>query len=106
MKVIIGPKGSGKTTKLIKICAKEGGYIVCQHQQEAHRIFQIARDMGCVIPLPITYDEFLRREYYGPGVRTIYVDNVDMLIQTMASMGGVRVNAITLTKSNDTKEGK
>lgn len=105
VKVIIGGRGSGKTTNLIKMCAKKGGYIVCQHRREAHRIFWMAKDMEVDIPHPITYDEFLNGRYYGLGVRIVYIDNADMLVQAIALRGGVEVNAITLTKAKDKKEG-
>lgn len=95
MKVIVRGRQAGKTTKLIKECYKHGGYIVCHSHGEAQRIFKVAREMGCEVPLPISYDEFLRREYYGPGVKKLHIDNVDMLLAHIAKS---TIYTVTITR--------
>lgn len=103
MKILVDKRQTGRTTKLIKKCAKTGGYIVCCSRNEAHRIFALAHKMRKNIPLPLTFDEFLKCRYYPPGVRKLYIDNVEMLLRRLAP--GVEIEAITLTKE-EKKEPK
>lgn len=94
MKVIFREPRTGKTTELIKMCAMYGGYIVCVDKQRAKYTAGMARDMGVKIPFPLTFSEFLEGRYYAPGVKQVYIDNADMLIESIAR--GVSVNAIVI----------
>ncbi len=100
MKVIIGKRRSGKTTKLIRRCAEEGGTIVCLNQNDATRIADMARGMELQIPLPITYNEFRNGEYYGAGIKLFHMDNVEMFLQSLTP---VRIATITLTDEEECK---
>lgn len=67
----------------------------CMNRERAHRIVQISREMELKIPLPITFDEFLNRQYAARGnVGHLYIDDADMLIRHISR---VSVAAITLT---------
>jgi len=57
--IIAGPPSSGKTTDLIKLAAKRGGYIVCSSSDESNRIREQAKAMGLTIRIPITYRDAL-----------------------------------------------
>ncbi|MCM1224198.1 MAG: hypothetical protein NC548_58075 [Lachnospiraceae bacterium] len=94
MEIIYRKPKTGKTTELIKRCAEKGGYIVCQDMKRAKIIFKMAKEMNSNIPFPLTFHELLTGEYYGKGVRRIYIDNVEVLIQQIAS--GVEVDSIVL----------
>lgn len=97
MVVIASGRQTGRTTKLIKACAEaeqrgEVSYIVCHSHPEAYRIAGQAKKMGLNIGFPITYDEFLKRQY-SPHVN-LYIDNVDMLVRYMST---APIKAITVT---------
>lgn len=94
MQVITSKRRSGKTTKLIRLCAEKGGYIVCVNRHHAHGIAQMAKDMELNIPLPITFDEFIARRYYGSGVGKFFIDDADLLLQRLSA---IHIEAITLT---------
>lgn len=98
MKIIIRPRGMGKTTELIRQSNKEWKYIVCHSHQEAVRIQEQARRINIEIPLPITYQEFLEKQYYGKGIKGFLVDNVGMLLQ---SLSPVKIDTITLTDGEE-----
>ena len=87
MKIIIKPRGMGKTTELIKL-ATNGRYklIVCHNHNEAQKIFQQARKMKLKIPLPISYQEFLDKQYYGKNIESFLIDNVDMFLTYLTSV--------------------
>jgi hypothetical protein len=95
MELIIRGRGQGKTTELIKRCAEEGGYIVVQNQPEAYHISSLARDLGYNIPFPLTAHEFLTGAYYGAGVKKLWIDNADIILQRIST---VPIEAITLTE--------
>ena len=86
MKTIAGGRQTGKTMELIKLSAEGWYYIVCHSRQEAHRVYGKAIEMGLDIPLPITYDEFLGRQYHSRGVRGFLIDNADMLLSRLSSV--------------------
>jgi hypothetical protein len=94
MKIIVKPRLGGKTTELIRLADKHNGYIICRDRNEAGRVANAASDMGHVINFPITFDEFQRTKYYAIGIRKIFIDNADLLIQSMTS---VPIAAITVT---------
>lgn len=95
MRMIVSPRGAGKTTEAIKIAAENFAYIVCHSLDEAYRVAQQARAEGLDIPFPLTFDEFVTGAFCrgGRGVRAIIVDNVDMLLALLAQ--GVPVLAAT-----------
>lgn len=99
MRTISGGRGEGKTTTLIKISADSGAYIVCFSMKEADRVHMEAIKMGLKIPLPITYDEFISRHYSPKGVRSLLIDNVDMLLQYIAK--GTPIEGYSLTPSGE-----
>jgi hypothetical protein len=92
-KIILG-RGEGKTDCLIRLSAENHNYIVCATMQEAGRIQQRANELGLDIVLPITYREFVERDYNGRGVKGFLIDNIEHLAQSMTV---VPVNAITLS---------
>lgn len=94
MKTHIIPRGKGKTTKLIKKSAETGDYIVCHSLDEANRIQAEAQEMGLQIPLPITYNEFLKKLYYGKVISGFLIDNADVFLQ---SLSNVPINSITVS---------
>ena len=95
MKVIVLGRGKGKTHQLIKLSAEKFYYIVCPNRQAVEMTFSRAQKMELNIPFPITHDDFIRRNYYGKGIKGFLIDDVDMLLERMAR--GVQIGAITIT---------
>lgn len=93
MRKIIASQGMGKTTELIKSSAENGYYIVCHQKHECQRISKQAERMGLNIPFPITFSEFVDKDYHSPGIKGFLIDNVDMLIEYISL---VPVAAITM----------
>lgn len=102
MQIIVSGRRSGKTTKLIKLCAEKGGLIVCANVQRVESIAKMAREMGLKIPQPITFDELRERQYYGTGVKQFYIDDAEYLLQYLTP---VPIVAITMSKE-DPPEGR
>lgn len=97
--VIVDGRQTGRTTKLIKLCAEaeangEVSYIVCLSHTEAYRIAQQAKSMGLSMGFPITYDEFIRSAGHRSFIKNFYMDNVEFLLQMLA--GPTKVAGITL----------
>ena len=101
MRVIFRGRGQGKTTELIRACAANDKYglIVCASMPECARVFQVAQDMGLDIPLPITYEQFIKQRYAGRRIDCFYIDNADLLLQSLSR--GVVIEAVSITGSED-----
>lgn len=84
-------RGEGKTAYLIKKSAESGNYIVCRTMEVANHIQYHAKEMGLDIPLPITYSEFIHKEY--GYVNGFLIDDLEIFLEHLSS---VPVNAITM----------
>jgi len=103
MEKILAPHGGGKTTDLIgmaDITKNPGYYIVCFDKKEARRILALSIQRKTQINFPITYQEFIEKEYYAKGIDGFLIDNLEDLIQKISD---VKIKAITMTveKKND-----
>ena len=96
MRVIYRDRQQGKTHDLIKICHEEGGYIVCANRRMVKEIELMAQQMGLNIPLPLTFEEFLRKQYYGLGVNKFHIDDAHLLLKALTP-----VHIATITLSED-----
>lgn len=101
----IGPRGSGKTAKLIKAAAAEKAYIVCANTQHLHSIMSQARYLGVDINFPITMDEFINRRYYAKGIRSFMFDDIERCVQqlTTVSITGFTATVLDL-ETNGTED--
>jgi len=95
MNILAMPRRSGKTQTLIALCAAQNGYIICRSKRDAVRIMNQAEHMNVVINMPITYSEFLNKEYYGKGIRVFMIDDVDELLQYLSD--GIQIRFATYT---------
>lgn len=96
MKIIQGPRGSGRTLRIINECAKSGGYIVCRPFQ-ARIIDGRAKRMGLNIPPAISYDEFIKKSY-GKGIKKFHIDDAEELLKRMCP--GVEIETISICTKN------
>lgn len=55
------PRGYGKTYQLIKKSAETGDYIVCINKFHVSELQSKALELGLEIPLPITFEEFVKK---------------------------------------------
>ncbi|MGD1319180.1 hypothetical protein [Chryseobacterium sp. 2R14A] len=99
MKVIVKPRGKGKTTELIKLSAQTGAYIICQDMRNADAIMRHAHELNLNIPCPITFYDFDNRMYFGAGIKGFLFDNLDDYIQHLSR--NVPILAVTLTENDN-----
>ena len=94
MEIIIGERGSGKTTELIKRSAETGSYILVATKMMAACVYTDAVHGGYNIPYPITIMEYLNCEF---DKRTpILIDELDLALGSIFNLE--KVEAVTLTK--------
>lgn len=100
-KIIIGGRCSGKTTKLIEQSAKEQIYILTSTIQRARHIFDKARDMGLVIPFPVTVQEFYHSRFVGSSIRRdgVLIDDADDVLREFLSDTPIR--GLTLSDNDN-----
>lgn len=94
MQIILRKKQMGKTAELIRMSAETLAYIVVPTKNDASKVSQMAKEMGLDIPFPLSFDEFIRGQYYGKNIKGFLIDNADMLLQYMSK--GVAIKAISL----------
>lgn len=101
MDIIIGKRGYGKTTKLIRRCAEEGIYILTSNRRRADCIFSMARKMELNIPYPVTIDEYLRSKFKGSSIRRdgLLIDDADDVLKTI--FYGIPIKEITITDHDE-----
>jgi hypothetical protein len=85
MLVIAENRGRGKTTELAMIAAEDGLYMVCPDMAAARQAARAARDRGLRMNYPITWDDFVTRRYYAPGVQGFVIDDLDRCVQSMTA---------------------
>lgn len=81
MKLVLGPRGSGKTTKLLHQCAENGYVMVVMNDHARRNLLQHARQVGIEILRPATYDELLRGDILrGRKVQGIMIDDLELFL--------------------------
>lgn len=104
MRVILAPRKSSRTTRLIEMCAEkealgEISYIITSNHRQAYNIAQKAKEMGLMIGFPLTYAEFLERKWAGTHIKHFFIDNLDHFIGGLAAP--VNVEAVVLEKTEE-----
>lgn len=95
MKIIIGQRGSGRTTKIIEACAAvKNGVIVCPTKPMANYVFQKAKEMGYDIRQPITFTDFCNQTWRVGEVGGFFFDNLDISLMNMAGFYRVHLASI------------
>jgi hypothetical protein len=91
MKIIHDKRGTGKTTKLIKLCAKNNGLMVCFNTCHVNQAIRIANCNNIKIEKPITFYQFI----HNPAKynRPLYFDDMDLCLKTVQDciIGGISV---------------
>lgn len=88
MDIIIGGRGSGRTTELIKACAADpGSIIVCSTEIMASYIANTAKQMDLDIPKPISFNDLTNGHMRGRKITGCYFDNLEAILQTMVTKG-------------------
>ena len=102
MKKIIGTRGSGKTTKLIKQAAKENSVIMTTTNAQADNIRKRADELGLNV-VATSFDGILSNNYVKRGsvleslirINGILIDDADLLLTRILS--GITIKGISLT---------
>jgi hypothetical protein len=101
MKVIAGPKYTGKTEDLIIISAEKQIPIVCPDEQWAAMISNAAFEANLIIPKPYTIEEVYVGALYGTTITDILIDGLDVILHSIFT--NLNIHAITIC-TDDEKE--
>lgn len=96
MKVIIGSRGSGKSTEAIRESVRTGARIAVMSKQQGKLILDMAKDMGIEgLPEPIVLSG---RNSEAIGIRDeVILENADAFLRDMF---GLNVTTITMSSEN------
>lgn len=94
MTIISGPRQSGRTTALVKLCAQNPtSVIVSPTKHMAEFVDQTARDMGLKINKTLSFYEYTHERF--PRIYDyFYFDDLDLALKILA--GSAIVKAITV----------
>jgi len=95
MQINIGKRNSGKTTHLIRKSAATSDVIVCRCSRTARLIKDRAKAMGYNIPNPISYDNFIRKDWLGGDRNMKFM--IDDAHDLLSYMGNYRITEITMS---------
>lgn len=98
MKVSILGLAKGKTTQLIFESHETNNVIVCYNLNQCQWLFDSAKRMDKIIPYPISYSEFVSKQFNGRGINGFLIDNAEQLLKYIA--GNVPINHITINQSD------
>ena len=94
LKVILGGRRSGKTTKLIQLAAETGATMVVLHRRRCDQLKQMAKDMGIEIKTPITFGDYMRPEFHrGREYSGFVIDDLEILLDGGCSAPVIAVSA-------------
>ena len=81
MKVITGARGSGKTEQILNIAHENFAYIICADHVRRDQLWRRIRERGLSCPQPITWAEFINRQYFTRGINAFLIDDLDLCVQ-------------------------
>ncbi len=85
---IIGPRGSGKTNKLMQLAKDNDGILVCANP-DAMRVKSY--DYGLIGFDIISYTDYVKHRY--DNHKPIFIDEIDTFVKSL----GLNLNGYTLT---------
>lgn len=102
MKIYTMPRGTGKTTKLVRMSAENNYPIIVRYRLSKEYILDKAKRMNLVIPEPISLDEFQNGSMRGKRLDydAYLVDDLTLIIgDVFRAYFGKEVYAATMTVS-------
>lgn len=88
--LIVGGRGTGKTTELIRIAAAEGRYIVVPNERMKRCVAKQAKDMGLNMLYPVAFEELpFHRRFVGE----VLVDEAQMILEKVI---GAHINTMAV----------
>lgn len=100
MKLLIKDKGTSKTTGLIYASEATGYPIITRSKIQSCYIEDMAKDMGCDIPEPLTVGELHTSRVLPPETNVLF-DNIETVIEDAINYYlGARVVCATMSSPN------
>ena len=101
--LIIATRQQGKTTQLIEKCHLDKySIIVCPNKEMCIITYNMAKEMGKPIPMPITFEEFIMHKFCETQLFSIidnfYFDELQMSLQQISK--GVSIDTVVFDVSH------
>lgn len=94
MKKIIKPKGTGKTTELIKLSHDTWTYILVTDSGRQRFLSKLAKELKIDIPYPVTVLELEHSRSGLCHLKNILIDDADDVLEEL--LGSLNIAAITM----------
>lgn len=100
MNVIYRRRQTGKTSELIERCSKDKySLIVAPNKHMCAAIFKQSKELGCSIPYPITFTEFIAGRFQGKQINNFYIDELEMCLNSISK--GIHIDTIVISKNDE-----
>ena len=105
MKVIYGPRCSGKTYELMRIAHETDQYIITPTRRQADMLLKLAKSEGMPIRNPVSVDECLTGNLrYTPYAKThpyggVLVDDVTSILQELLHLPKIQAVSVCAKES-------
>lgn len=93
MKLLVGPRQSGKTTEAIKLANENDAYLAVRSQEMATNVYH-SESYPDLERFPITYDELLEGMARS-RVRTVVIDDLEAFVAQL--LPGIELAAASMT---------
>lgn len=92
MKIVYGNAQCGKTIYLIHESITYNYTIVCHNTGEKHRLIREAELIynRIRLPPPITYHDYIGRNYYGIRTNGFLIDNIDLFLESFRASAPIK----------------
>lgn len=97
MKMILGSRGEGKTTELVKLSHKENKPIVCRYKSQIAHIELIAKELNLAIPYPVTVQQIKDGSLQGEKIDGLLIDDAEWILSELI---GFNISCIASTPSH------
>lgn len=99
MKVIIKPRGAGKTYDLVKRAIETGGTIICANQAARRKLLDMGVDKHSVV----VYSENCKHLLAGRENRNIHIDDLEYILCGLFPGSNIKTIAINSPQKNSKK---
>lgn len=92
---VIGERGSGKTTKLVKLSAEKQIPILCMSEASKKAIFEKAKNLGISnLPTPVVFEKDYR------GFYEVLVDDAEFILKCLLKESGLEMKGFSISRKD------
>jgi hypothetical protein len=99
MQIIYDLPNTGKTTRILKLCSENNGYLISRDAKLCRVVIELAERLNIKINKPIPFEDIYNYDKYAGyhDKRKFYIDNLDLIIKKFSNITHNDLNNNNLT---------